>query len=195
MTLVDSPFISPIQRAHSGGFFWTVNRGRRIQAILEVASNLTRLVIIAGSESEATDVSQRLTLRGLPVVLAVDGDGSASFSDATTALVTTAEFAQKHGPIQAPMTIHLRPPFSVRSYVKRLKSSVSAVHVTFVTPEDEQRAGELRSVLSPHLDPSGDSGIELANVIDLTESAVAATVEPPRRRFPFRSMATATSPR
>ncbi len=188
MTLVD-PFISPIQRAHNGGFFWAVNRGRRIQAILEVAGSLKKLVIIAGSESEAFDVSKRLTLRGLPVVLAVDDSHRGAFDpDATTAIVTTADFAQKNGPIRAPMTIHLRPPFSVRSYVKRLKNSVSAVHVTFVTPEDAQRAGELRSVLSPGVDPAGEEGIALSNVIDLTDSPVAATVEPPRRRFAFRSV-------
>ncbi len=190
MTLADTPFISPIQRAHSGGFFWTVNRSRRIQAILEVASRVQKLVIIAGSESEATDVSERLTLRGLPVQLAAAPNthvGRRSFdSGATTALVTTAEYVQKNGPVNAPLTIHLRPPISVRSYVKRLKSSVSAVHVTFVTPEDQQRAGALRSVLSPDLDPSGDEGIELSSVLDLTASPKAATVEAGRRRFAFR---------
>lgn len=188
MTLVD-PFISPIQRAHTGGFFWAVNRGRRIQAILEVASNLNKLVIIAGSDSEAHEVSKRLTLRGLPVVVAVgDSPRSAFTSDSTTAIVTTAEFAQKNGPIKAPLTIHLRPPFSVRSYVKRLKNSVSAVHVTFVTPEDAQRAGELRSVLSPGADTADGESIALSKVIDLTDSPVAATVEPPRRRFAFRNV-------
>lgn len=191
MTLADSPFISPIQRAHRGGFFWTVNRSRRIQAILEVAGRVKKLVIIAGSESEAIDVSERLTLRGLPVVLAVGSaakGGQRSFdNDSTTALITTADCAQKLGPIESPMTIHLRPPISVRSYVKRLKSSVSAVHVTFVTPEDERRAGALRSVLSPDLDPSGDEGIELSNVLDLTKSSVAAGVEAGRRRFAFRA--------
>lgn len=191
MTLVDSPFISPIQRAHSGGFFWTVNRARRVQAILDVASRVKRLVIVAGSESEASDVSQRLTLRGLPVLLAAspsDRRPARTFKTSDrTVLVTTAEYAQENGPIESSMTIHLRPPFSVRSYVKRLKSSVSAVHLTFVTPEDEQRAGSLRSVLSPDLDPTGDQGIELGNVLDLTDSPQAATIETGRRRFAFRS--------
>ena len=191
MTLADSPLRSPIQRAHHGGFFWSVNRSRRIQAILEVAGRVQKLVVIAGSESEAVDISERLTLRGLPVLLAVGPHaqvGHRSFaSGAKSALITTAECAQKNGPVEAPMTIHLRPPISVRSYVKRLKCLVSAVHITFVTPEDERRAGALRSVLSPDLDPAGDEGIELANVLDLTKSSGAARVDAGRRRFAFRA--------
>ena len=147
---------APIQRAHSGGFFWTVNRSRRIQVILELAGRLPKLVIIAGSESEAADVAERLTLRGLPVVLAasIDGFQRAIGPDDWSggALVTTADYVADRGPIASPMTVHLRPPFSVRSYVKRLKFSISPVQLTFVTPEEVVRADELRAAVSPHLE-------------------------------------------
>lgn len=162
-----------------------------MQAILEVATSLKKLVIIAGSESEAADVSRRLTVRGVPVLLAVkpdDANGASVFeSDSTTALVTTAEYAEKNGPLSSPMTIHLRPPFSVRSYVKRLKSSVSAVHVTFVTPEDESRAGTFRTALSANTDSFDDDVLELRDLLDLTASDGVASVDTGRRRFSFRS--------
>lgn len=191
MTVADTPFISPIQRAHPGGFFWTVNRARRIQAILDVAGRVKKLVVIAGSESEACDVSERLTLLGLPVLLASKprhSYRSARFeASARSAIVTTSEFASQNGPVQAPITIHLRPPFSSRNYVKRLRSSVSAVHLTFVIPEDEQRASTLRSALSPDLDGLSNDVIDLDDVIDLTTADHVASIEPARRRFAFRN--------
>ena len=189
MESVETPSVSPIQRAHTGGFFWTVNRSRRIQVILEMAGKLPKLVIIAGSESEAADVAERLTLRGLPVILAASIEGyqrpigSSDWSGG--ALVTTAEYVSGHGPISSGMTIHLRPPFSVRSYVKRLKGSISPVQLTFVTPEEEVRASQLRAALSPHLD-AGDQGVELDELLRLTESDNPAVVDAPRRRFAFR---------
>ena len=191
MTLADTPFISPIQRAHSGGYFWTVNRARRINAILDVASSVQKLVIIAGSQGEARDLSERLTLRGLPTLLAASSGtrhSLATFEAATrSALVTTAEYVQRFGPVGAPITIHLRLPFSARNYVRRLRSSLSAVHLSFVTPEDEPRASTLRSALCPDHDSSADEGVDLEEVIDLTAGQSVAVVEPGRRRFVFRS--------
>lgn len=185
----DRANVSAIHRAHSGGFFWTVNRSRRIQAILEMAAKLPKLVIIAGSESEAADISERLTLRGLPVVLAASIEGyqrSIGPDDwSGGALVTTAEYVADRGPISSPMTIHLRPPFSVRSYVKRLKYSISPVQLTFVTPEEEVRAGELRAALSPHLEVE-NQGVGLDHLLSRTTSSKPAVVDSPRRRFGFR---------
>ena len=181
--------VSPIQRAHSGGFFWAVNRSRRIQVILDMAAQLPKLVIIAGSESEAADIAERLTLRGLPVLLAASIEGYQrsigpdDWSGGT--LVTTAEYVSDRGPISSPMTIHLRPPFSVRSYVKRLKFSISPVQLTFVTPEEEARADQLRAALSPHLEV-GKQGVELDQLLDITKSVTPAVVDSPRRRFAFR---------
>ena len=189
MESVETPGVSPIQRAHSGGFFWSVNRSRRIQVILEMASQLPKLVIIAGSESEAADIAERLTLRGLPVLLAASIEGyqrSIGPDDWTGgALVTTAEYVSDRGPISSPMTIHLRPPFSVRSYVKRLKFSISPVQLTFVTPEEDARASQLRSALSPHLEVD-KQGIRLTELLELTTSSTPAVVDSPRRRFAFR---------
>ena len=192
MTLADSPSISPIQRAHQGGFFWAVDRAHRIQTILDVASQLPKLVVITGSMSETSDVSERLTLRGLPVMAASDlaDPRPVTFFDstATVALVTTAEYIGEHCPIWSSMTIHLRLPFSVRSYIERLKCSKSAVHVTLVSPEDHQRSEELRSALSPHPTPPGDAGVDLTRLLDLATSKVAAKVETPRRRLNFRGV-------
>lgn len=192
MTSADFTVEAQIKRAHRGGFFWTVDRSLRMKAILEVASTIPRFVVLAGSESEARDVSQRLTLRGVPVLLASNPDNprlATSFEQsAATTFVTTADYVVKHGPISSPLTVHLRPPFSVRSYIKRLNCSRSAVHVTFVTPEDEQRADELRSSLSPESGPLAKSEIDLVKVLDLTSSGRVAGVDTPRRRFAFRAV-------
>ncbi len=178
-----------IQRAHSGGFFWTVTRSRRLQLILDLAARLSKLVVIAGSESEAADVAERLTLRGLPVQLAAAIDArprvAAGAEDSGVVVITTAEYAAKNGPVEASMTLHLRPPFSARSYIKRLKCVVSPVHITFVTPEDQARAEELRNALSPQA-TSEAPNIDLSTLIDLTTSDAPAEVDSPRRRFAFR---------
>ena len=190
MTLLNSSFTPPIRRAHPGGFFWSLDRSRRIQTLLSLAGKLKGIVVIAGSESEAVAISERLTLRGVPVLLAANPDAGADTdltSTSTSALITTADFIEKNGPIHSPMTVHLRPPFSPRSYAKRLRSAVSAVHVTFVTPEDEQRAGELCSSLSASSDEAADAPLDLTDLVDLTRSKEVAAIEQPRRRFTFRS--------
>lgn len=191
MTLLDSSFTSPIEQAHPGGFFLSLDRSRRIETILSLATKLKGIVVIAGSESEADAISERLTLRGVPVRLASDGQDANSVptmnSQSTAALITTAEFIEKNGPVHAPLTVHLRPPFSSRSYVKRLRWAVSAVHVTFVTPEDEQRAGQLRLSFAPVAKEAEERASDLSDLIDLSKSMNVASIEPPRRRFPFRS--------
>ncbi len=189
MVFVDS-YSSPILKAHPGGFFWSVDRSRRVQTLLALAAHLKGMVVIAGSVSEATAISERLTLRGVPVVLAASVDRHTVVQDlesgATNALITTADFIEENGPIRAPLTVHLRPPFSPRSYAKRLRSALSAVHVTLVTPEDEQRAGELRSSLATSSQPNGPEAVDLRDLVDLSTSAEPAAIEQPRRRFVFR---------
>lgn len=189
MTAMDFSISQP-QPAHPGGFFWTVDRSRRVPVILSLVSRLSGVVVIAGSSSEAQEVSKTLTLRGVPVKLAADPsndrDVKAFSAESKGALVATADVIEKHGPIRSPLTIHLRPPFSPRSYAKRVKSALSAVHVTFVTPEDEQRAGELRSSFSHSAAPAHDDGVELTDLVDLTRSPDIAVIEQPRRRFAFR---------
>lgn len=190
MSLLDSSFISPIEQAHPGGFFLSLERSRRIHTILSLASKLKGIVVIAGSDGEAESISERLTLRGVPVLLASSPDAAEALSaldSATTALVTTANFIEENGPVQAPLTVHLRPPFSPRSYAKRLRCSLSAVHVTFVTPEDQQRARQLRMALSSNSDQAQVEANDLSDLVDLSKSCEAAVVEQPRRRFTIRS--------
>lgn len=190
MSLLDPSSIPPIEQAHPGGFFLSLDRSRRIQAILSLASKLKGIVVIAGSEGEAEVISERLTLRGVPVLLASNPQDAEVISESdsdTTALVTTARFIEENGPVHAPLTVHLRPPFSPRSYAKRLRCSVSAVHVTFVTPEDQQRAGQLCLALSANSDVDRAAANDLSDLIDLSKSGPAAQVDQPKRRFTFRS--------
>lgn len=178
-----------VQRVHPGGFFWTVSRGDRLSHVVSFAAQTQRLALIANSERDAGEYAQRLTLSGVPVHLGTDASSGAAvksfYADGSSTLVATHEYAVTQGPVRASMTIHLRTALSVRDYAKRLDALASAVHLSFVVPEDEKRA---KSLLSHFEHDQGHGSADAATVdqlIDLTATDEVAMVSNVRRRFPL----------
>lgn len=179
-----------LKNVHPGGYFWHVARGDREGHLLRFVSELGRIILVTNSVSEAQDFAGRLTLSGVPVLLATDVSNDAparTFSDdGVSTLVATQEYLLAHAPFTAPTAVHLRTSPSVRDYGRRVGAVQAPVHVTFVVPEDERRVVSLLS----HLE--GDSGhgrpadTEISDVLDLTGTSEMAMVASTRRRFPLR---------
>lgn len=179
-----------LKNVHPGGYFWHVPRAEREAHVLRFVREAGRIVLVTNSAREANDFAERLTLSGVPVLVATDvaNEGAAkSFAtDQVSSLVATHDYVLANGPLDAPTVVHLRSSPSVRDYTRRIEAMRSPVHVTFVVPEDERR---VRSLLS-HLE--GDSGhgvpdqVEFADVLDLTNADEMAIVANARRRFPLR---------
>ncbi len=178
-----------MQQVHPGGFFWTVQRGDRLGHVVSFVAQTERLALIANSVRDAEEYAERLTLSGVPVHLAIDPSSNApaaSFqADPASTLIATHEYVLQQRPISAGMTIHLRTALSVRDYAKRLEALTSAVHLSFVVPEDDKRAKSLRSHFH-HDQGHGDAGdATIDQLIDLTGSDAVAMVTSARRRFPL----------
>lgn len=148
-----------------------------------------RLALIANSVRDAQEYAERLTLSGVPVHLAIDPTESAtakSFEgDEPSTLIATHDYLMAQGPVSAPMTIHLRTALSVRDYAKRLQASASAVHLSFVVPEDEKRALSLLSHFEHDQGHGGPNDATIDHLIDLTATNEVAMVSNGRRRFPL----------
>lgn len=178
-----------VQRVHPGGFFWTVPRGDRLSHVVSFVAQTPSVAVIANSVRDAAEYAERLTLSGVPVHLATDPSSNAavrSFEvDPGSTLVATHEYVMAQGPVRSAMTIHLRTALSVRDYGKRLASLPSAVHLSFVVPEDDKRA---RSLLS-HFEHDQGHGVAddatFDQVVDLTGTEEVAMISSARRRFPL----------
>ena len=72
MSLADSVTKMTLEKVHPGGYFWKVARSDRDQLVRRLATRGRRLSVIAHSALEAKQFAERLTLSGLPVLLAVD---------------------------------------------------------------------------------------------------------------------------
>lgn len=179
-----------LKNVHPGGYFWHVSRSDREGHLLRLVSETGRIVLVTNSAREANDFAERLTLSGVPVLVATDvanENAARSFTeDRVSTLVATQEYVLAHGPLEAPTAVHLRTTPSVRDYSRRIEAVRAPVHVTFVVPEDERRVVSLLS----HLE--GDSGhgrpddVEFSDVLDLTNTDEVAMVANARRRFPLR---------
>lgn len=179
-----------LQRVHPGGFFWTISRAEREPMLLRLAAEAKRLSVIASSTREASGYAERLTLSGVPVLTATDPTRSQSadtfLDDRVSTLVTTDDYIAVHGPIRVPMAVHLRVCPSVRAYARRLDAVPSAVHVTFVLPEDAVRAQALQAYLKNDRGHPDVEDVEFEDVIDLTDTSTPAAMTTGRRRFPLR---------
>lgn len=188
MSLADSVTNMTLENIHPGGYFWKVARSDRDQLVRRLATRGRRLAIVAHSGLEAKGFAERLTLSGLPVLLATDGTRAevieAEKDDCTSMIVTTHEFAVDHGPIPVSLAIHLRSASSIRDYSRRIDALPAAVHITFVTPEEESRAATLLSGLAKDRRDDNVIDVTLDDVIDLTdsESEAIASIASPRRR-------------
>lgn len=192
MSLADSVSKMTLENVHPGGYFWKIARGDRDQMLLRLASASRRLVIVAHSTPEAEKYAERLTLSGLPVLLADGAERNsaleAELENLSGTVVTTQDFAIAQGPIPAAVAVHLRATCSLRSYARRLDAVPAAVHVTFVAPDETSRAQSLLSSLRKERGGAEIIDVTLEEVIDLTESQPDALAEitSQRRRFPLR---------
>jgi len=179
-----------LKNVHPGGYFWHVSRAEREGHLLRFLSEMGRIALVTNSAREANEFAERLTLCGVPVLVATEmanASASRAFTqDQVSTLVATQEYVLANGPVDARMAVHLRTSPSVRDYARRVAAVRAPVHLTFVVPEDERRVVSLLS----HLE--GDSGhgrrddIEFSEVLDLTRADEMANIASARRRFPLR---------
>ncbi len=189
MSTAEQPTMT-LKNVHPGGYFWHVSRAEREGHLLHFVSETGRLVLVTNSVREANDFAERLTLSGVPVLVATDvANASAARSFAhgrVNTLVATQEYVLAHGPIDAPLAVHLRTSPSVRDYARRIEAVRAPVHVTFVVPEDERRVVSLLSHLEADSGHGRPDDVEFAKVLDLTSTTEMAMVANARRRFPLR---------
>lgn len=179
-----------LKNVHPGGYFWHVSRSEREGHLLRFVSEVGRIVLVTNSVSEANDFAERLTLSGVPILVATDvsndAAGRAFSEDKVSTLVATQEYVLAQGPFSAPTAVHLRTSPSVRDYTRRIGAVQAPVHITFVVPEDERRVVSLLS----HLEGDGGHGTPgetpIDEVLDLTKTDEMAMVSTARRRFPLR---------
>lgn len=177
-----------LQNVHPGGFFWRIARSDRETQLLRFVAEAGKLAVIANTAREANEFAERLTLSGVPVLVATNPANETAVrsfvDDGVSTLVATQEYLLANARVPASMVVHLRTSPSVRDYARRLDAAPSSVHLTFVVPEDERRAMSLLS----HLGDTGNGTpdhVDIDHVIDLTTNDDLATMAHARRRFPL----------
>jgi hypothetical protein len=177
-------------QVHPGGYFWHVHRAAREAHLLRLVSETGRLVLITNSAREAIDFSERLTLSGVPVLVAIDTTNVAvvdAFNDdQVSTLIATQEYVIANGPIEARLVVHLRTSPSVRDYERRIGAALAPVHVTFIVPEDERRVVSLLSHLKADTGHGEPTDVEFEDVVDLRSADDFAMVAHARRRIRLR---------
>ena len=158
-----------VQRVHPGGFFWTVQRADRLAHIARFVAQTRQLAIIASSDAEVSSHAERLKLSGVPVHQAMSDSPSSVLetylAEPATTLIAPHEYLVENGPVPVPMAVHLRAARSVRQYAKRLDALPAAVHLTFVIPEDDQRASSLQAHFEHDEGHGGPSDVTVTDVI------------------------------
>ncbi len=175
-----------LRRVHPGGFFWTVDRADRDSWIVRIAGATGKLVVVASSESSAGRLAERMTLSGVPVLLAVGPktDPIDTYAaDDVSSLVTTVEALESHGAVTAPIAVHTKVAESMRDYTRRVDLVIAPVHVSFVHPETSATADSV----AVQLIDDGEVAVEieaepLAAVLEDAHSDSAVTLAG-RRRF------------
>lgn len=190
MTSAESTTTMTMKNVHPGGYFWHVARSDREGHLLRFVRETGRIVLVTNSPREANDFAERLTLSGVPVLVATDVANEVaaeSFAtDGVSSLVATHDYVLAHGPLEAPTAVHLRTSPSVRDYSRRIEAVLAPVHVTFVVPEDERRVTSLLSHLMSDSGHGLPDNVEFDQVLDLTNTDEMAIVANARRRFPLR---------
>lgn len=190
MNSAESRSTMTLRKVHPGGYFWHVARAEREGHLLRLVSEAGRIVLITNSAREANDFSERLTLSGVPVLVATDVSNVAAvraFSDdRVSTLVATQDYLIAHGPIEAPTVVHLRTSPSVRDYARRVDAVLAPAHVTFIVPEDERRVVSLLSHLQRDSGHGEPDDVAFDDIVDLTGVHEFAMVAHARRRFPLR---------
>jgi len=178
-----------LQNVHPGGFFWHVARSDREIHLLRFVAEAGKLAVITNTAREAHDFAERLTLSGVPVLVATNpanhGAVRSFVDDGLSTFVATQEYLLANGPAPASMVVHLRTCPSVRDYARRLVAAPSSVHLTFVVPEDERRAMSLLSHLGDDAANGTPDQVGIDHVIDLTSTDDLAVMAHARRRFPL----------
>ena len=179
-----------LDRVHPGGFFRAIQRGELVPQLQAFIAQSRNLAIIDGTDLKLTEICNRLRLSGVPIYEALEATSSSvmdSFlADGDGTLVANHGYVVEHGPIPVNMAIHLRPSRSVRQYAKLLEALPSAVHLTFVVPEDRKRALSLQSHFEHDQGFGEPAEVTLTEVIDLTEDGPMAALANQRRRFVLR---------
>ena len=141
-----------LRRVHPGGFFWTIDRADRDSWILRIAGATGKMVAVASSDSSARRLAERLTLSGVPVLLALGPktDAFATYAaDDVSSLVTTADTLERHDvAVHGPMAVYTKVAESSRDYARLLEQIAAPVHVSFVYPETAPTAEALATQLS-----------------------------------------------
>ena len=181
--------LTMLQHVHPGGYFQRIDRAAREAVILQAATSVRQIVVIARTDATARDIGERLALSGMPTIVgqADDrGDAVRSFeSDGVSTLVASHDYLTSNGPIEAPLVIHARMATTSRQYTRRLNSTRAPLHLTFVVPEDERAAETLVVQLSDDAVVSLDGDVDLTEVLDEHQHGEPATVAGQRRRFPL----------
>jgi hypothetical protein len=178
-----------LQNVHPGGFFWRVARSDREVHLLRFVAEAGNVAVITNTAREAHDFAERLTLSGVPVLVATNpanqGAVRSFVDDGLSTFVATQEYLLANGPAPASMVVHLRTCPSVRDYARRLDAAPSSVHLTFVVPEDERRAMSLLSHIGDDAANGTSDQVGIDHVIDLTSTHDLAMMAHARRRFPL----------
>jgi hypothetical protein len=173
---------------HSGGYLWRVDRSERDARIRQLATDVKKLVVVTRSDVAAMELSERLTLSGLPSVAAVSNDFDFALhtyaGDDLTTLVIADEALHANAPIASPMVIHAQLAHSPKRYHRRVSDASAPVHVSLVVPEDEDVIDSLLPSIAEGDIIDLDESVAVDSVIDLTAGSTGlATVG--RRRFPL----------
>jgi hypothetical protein len=177
-----------LRRAHPGGFVVSLERVDRDTTLRRIAAAVGRMLVLAPTDASAKRMAERLTLSGVPVLLAVGAgrpDAVEQFvGDGVSSLVTTADYLDEHGQVSAPIVIHTRVAPTAREYGRRVELAPSSVHVTFVVPEDEALADSLLPDLGEPIGVGVDNGDLLAPILEQVDASGTVAFSR-RRRFPL----------
>lgn len=177
-----------LRHVHPGGFFWSVERVERDDALRRIATVVGRMVVFSPNAQSAERRAERLRLAGVPVLVATDTQGGDAIgqylTDGTSSLVTTGEHLRGHDPIPAPVAVHTRVAPSLRIYARRLELAEAPVHISLIVPEDETLADDLISLLGEVTPIEADPADPLAAILERCAEDESARIAS-RRRFPL----------
>jgi len=158
-----------LQQLHHGGFLWELARGERDSALRRVIAEVGQAIVVTTSDAEANELSRRLVVSGVPVVVGETGSDSAAseqyVTDGRSTLIATDSYLHANSGLETGVLVHARVSNSVRQYSRRMNDVAAAVHLSFAFPEDHKSA----TILASHLDnPAVDADLDLTSALDTT---------------------------
>ncbi|NNC80644.1 MAG: hypothetical protein HKN94_10890 [Acidimicrobiales bacterium] len=173
---------------HPGGYLWRVERSERDACILQLATDIKKLIVVTRSDVAAQELSERLTLSGMPSVAAVSDDSAFAFhayaSDDLTTLVVSDAALHANAPLASAMVIHAQLAHSPKTYHRRVADASAPVHVSLVVPEDVDIVDLLLPGITEGEVHDLEESVAVDSVVDLTVSANGLATAG-RRRFPL----------